>query len=534
MRMPALRGLSTQILASQLAILTGTVAIGFGLFVHQERRQLDRQYEMRAASIAQTTAGVPAVVACMSEPSRCTQPLQEVASRIVRETGASYVVIIDRDRVRHSHPLAALVGQRVDEPLVALDGHTHVGIDEGSTGRSANGRAPVLAPDGSVVGEVSAGLRESTVSAALRQELPQFAEWWALSLLAGAAAAVVLARRLKRRTFGLELDEIARLLQEREATLHGIREGVVAFDPQGRVSMVNDEARRLLGLWTAPVGGRLDDLVPPGRLRGVLSGSVQGQDEVVLTDDFALTVNWMPVVLGGQALGAVVTLRDRTEMSGLLRELDSVRSLSESLRAQQHEFANRLHTLVGLLELGQADEALGYLTDLRATSAALGEELSSRIASPLLVGLLLGKSSEAAERGVRFVVTEDSWLGDVPDRVQALTTILGNLVDNALEAVAAVPDPVVQVALLQDDDRIIIAVSDNGPGVPSEAREDVFLDGWSTKPPRGDLRRGLGLALVHRLVQRLGGTVHLDGGPGARFMVALPVAQLVDDLQSVP
>ena len=520
-----MRKLSSQIFVGQLAILATTVLLGFALFAHQERAQLDSQFEQRAGSIAQTVAGIPEVGACLeTEGGACGDSIQQIATRVQNETGASYVVVIDMDRVRHSHPDPTQIGQKVSEPIVTMDRKTHVGTDDGSTGPSANAKAPLYGPDGVMVGEVSVGLREDKVSAALGSELPAYAVWFAVALAVGAAASWLLARRLKRRTFGLELDEIAKLLQEREATLHGIREGVIAFDRSGRVTMINDEARRLLALGTAGIGGRLEDLVAAGRLRDVLSGEVVGQDEVVLTDDYCLTVNRMPVALAGKPHGAVVTLRDRTELSGLLRELDSVRGLTDALRAQQHEFSNRMHTVAGLLELGESDEALCYLTDLRGTQAEFAESVRSRIASPLLVGLILGKAAVASERGIELELTEESWLGEAPDKVQALTTILGNLIDNAFEALGepvAGPGRVV-LAVVQDEDGVMVRVSDNGPGIPRGAADSVFADGFTTKPANSSLRRGLGLALVHRLVQRLGGEISVSEGAGAVFTVQLP------------
>lgn len=521
---PGIRKLSSQIFAAQLAILTATVLIGFVLFAHELRTQLDRQYEQRAATIAQTVAGIPDIAGCLQATGGvCREPIQTVASRIQHETGAAYVVVIDMNRVRHSHPNPALIGQQVSEPIVTVDGRTHVGIDNGSTGRSANGRAPMYAPNGAMIGEVSVGIKESSVSSALWHVLPVYAGWFAVALAAGAAASWLLARRLKRKTFGLELDEIALLLQEREATLHGIREGVIAFDRSARISMANDEAQRLLGLSAAPSGARLDDVVPPGRLRDILSGAIDGPDQVVLTDDYCLTVNRMPVTLAGQPHGAVVTLRDRTEMSGLLRELDGVRSLTDSLRAQQHEFSNRMHTVAGLLELGDTEQALGYVTELSGTLAEFADSLRAHVASPLIIGLILGKAAEAGERGLILEISEDTWLGEVPDKVQALATILGNLIDNAFDALTGTTrDGRVLVALIEDEDAITIRTTDNGPGIPTGAGKSVFLDGYTTKSDNGTGRRGLGLALVHRLVQRLNGTITVSDGPGAEFTVRLP------------
>jgi two-component system, CitB family, sensor kinase len=519
---PGGRKLSTRILASQLTILVTSMLVGFCLFAHEERAKLDAQYRDRALAIAQAAAGTPQIQAAM-EYGGAGDLVQTIAERMRRLSRAEYIVVLDLKGIRHSHPNPALIGKRVEEPLVAADGHGHTGVDHGSLCRSANGKAPLYGPSGALVGEVSAGICERAVSDTLWSELPAFALWMGLALAFGAAASYVLAWRLKRRTFGLELEEISKLLQEREAVLHGIKEGVIAFDRLGRVTIVNDEARRLLRPYAIVIGKRLDDVVPSGRMRDLLAGAEGGADASVLTDEYYLTVNRRPVVLHGRELGAVATLRDRTELSGLLRELDSVRALTDALRAQQHEFSNRMHTVAGLLELGDRDGALTYLTTAQGAEAALSESVRERVANPLVVGLILAKSVVAAERGVTLTLTEDSWLGDSPPGVQALLTILGNLVDNAIDAAAGASPAEVTVRLV-DGAGITLVVSDTGPGIPPGHVESIFTDGYSTKPGTDLRRRGLGLAIVHRLVRRIGGRIHVGEGPGATFTVELPDA----------
>lgn len=527
-----MRRLSSQIFVGQVAILAATVLVGFALFADKERAQLDQEYEQRAGVIAQTVASIPQIQVAMQSGDD-HGIVQSIAQQVRAETGANYVVVLDLHGVRHSHPDPSLIGVATGDPIIPSGGATQYWIDNGSMGRSASGKTPLYGPDGKLAGEVSVGIEEqTTVTSAWWHQLGLVAEWLGLALAFGAAASWLLARRLKRRTFGLELDEIAKLLQEREALLHGIREGMIAFDRAGRVTMVNDEARRLIGLSPHEgVGGRLADLVPEGRLRDVLSGEVLGQDEIVLTEEYCLTVNHMPVSLGGRPHGAVVTLRDRTELSGLLRELDSVRGLTDALRAQQHEFSNRMHVVAGLLELGEADEAMRFLSDLSGAEAEFAESVRSRIASPLIVGLILAKAAVAGERGIHLELSEDSWLGEAPDKVQALTTILGNLIDNAFDAVsgpgaASGGQGRVLVALVQDEDGITVRVADNGPGIPHGAAESVFTDGFTTKPDDGTLRHGLGLALVRRLVQRLGGQITASEGAGAVFTVRLSTERL--------
>lgn len=518
-----MRKLSSQIFVAQLAILTATMLVGFALFTEAQRSHLDTEYQQRAALIAETVAGVPEVRRCMAfEDPGCAAALQNFATTTMHQTGASYVVLIDMNRVRHSHPNTKDIGKKVAEPIVTRDGKVHLRIDSGDTGSSANARAPLYGPFGRMVGEVSVGLKESSVGAALWRELPSYAIWFAIALAIGGVVSWAMARRLKHRTFGLELDEIARLLQEREATLHGIREGVIAIDETGAVSVVNDEAQRLLRLTSSALGKQLDDVLPPGRLRDVLCGGGEGRDDIVFTDDFCLVINRKPVTLRGRPHGAVVTLRDRTEMAALLRELDGERSLTESLRAQQHEFSNRMHAVAGLLELGRSDEALSYVTEIQGTAAEFDHTLRAHIAAPQIVGLLLGKAAEASERGIELVISPETWLGDSPRRVQALTTIIGNLVDNAFDALATAPAPRrVRVEIVDEPSMITVEVTDNGPGVTPGTERLIFQDGYSTKPT-SDGRRGLGLALVHRLVTRLEGAVEVSAGPGARFVVRLP------------
>ncbi|MEV8547285.1 sensor histidine kinase [Streptomyces sp. NPDC051572] len=517
--------LSARILANQLAILALTGAIGFVLFAFAQRAEIDRAYEQRALDIAQTTAADPQIRQAMAHGGG-DGIVQTVSERIRKASGASYVVVIDLHGVRHSHPDPALIGEPVGDPIVVLDGRPHVGSDQGATGRSANGKAPLYGPTGKLVGEVSAGIPEHDVLGELWRELPTFGLYSAIAVALGSAAAFLLARRLKRSTFGLELEEIAGLFQDREAMLHGIREGVIAFAPDGRITVVNDEARTLLGLGTA-LGSGLEEVLPDGRLRRALDGTLTGTDLNVLTDDHCLVVNRMPVTLHGRELGAVVTVRDRTELIGLLRELDSVRGLTDALRAQQHEFTNRMHTVAGLLDIGDHDAAFEYAVESAGADQALTESVRERIGNALLVGLIVAKTTVAAERGVRMVLSDDSALGEDPPHLRRLLTIVGNLLDNAIDAASGGPPPAggreVEFSLIEAVDLVMVRVADSGPGIPPGAAESIFEDGWSTRPDRGTARRGLGLALVHRLTQRHGGTITVSEGPGAVFTVVLPL-----------
>ena len=359
-----------------------------------------------------------------------------------------------------------------------------------------------------------------------------------MALGLGLLASFGLARRLKRQTFGLELREIANLLQEREATLHGIREGVVAINPDGRISVLSREARRLLDLPKETVGRRAEEVAPGTRLGDLLTGRVSGEDLLLVHGERVLLASRQPVKRDGRDLGAVVTLRDRTDFESLARELDSVLALTDALRAQAHEFSNRLHTISGLLQLGHGEEALGFVRDITAFDTELRQTVADRIEDPRAAALVLAKTTVAAERGVELRLAEDLRLAGELTDPPAVLTVLGNLLDNALDAARTgerIP-PWVELGLLtHDDGTLIIRVTDSGPGVAFDAREKIFEPGYSTKPAGAIGERGVGLPLIRKTLERRGGTITVGeaAGGGAQFQVRLPDALrvvLIDDL----
>jgi serine phosphatase RsbU (regulator of sigma subunit)/PAS domain-containing protein/anti-sigma regulatory factor (Ser/Thr protein kinase) len=323
------RRLSTRILLAQLAILAFTGVLGFGLLGFAENGQLNRTYEQQAASLAWTAASDPVIRNAMAAGTdHGAGVVQAAAERIRTASGASYVVVIGLDRVRHSHPDPALIGQRVSEPLVAADGRAHLGIDRGATGQSANARVPLYAPGppgGRLVGEVSVGIPETRTLAEIWRSAPAFGLVAAATLAAGVSVSLLLARRLKRSTFGLELDEIAGLLQDREAMLHGIREGVICFDAGGRITVINEEARRLLDLPPDAEGRRLPELGVDPATSELLSPGHVITDQVLPAGDRLLAVNNRPTDFGGGPPGSVATLRDSTELRLLSRKADVAR-----------------------------------------------------------------------------------------------------------------------------------------------------------------------------------------------------------------
>ncbi|MFF9523865.1 ATP-binding protein [Streptomyces achromogenes] len=518
------RRMFSQVLLMQVAIAAGVAVLATGLFLAPLSKQLDQEAMRRALAIAETTAQDPQI----AEGVRTTAPsgngpVQREAERIRRATHAEYIVVLDRDWVRWSHPTPSEIGRRVStDPSDALSGKEVMEIDQGTLGRSARGKVPLYDAGHHVVGAVSVGIAYDSVRARLISAIPGLFAYAGGALAVGALAAWLISRRVQRQTRDLAFSDISALLAEREAMLHGIREGVVALDRGGRVRLLNDEARRLLAIGDEALGQTPDEALGAGRTTDVLTGRVTGTDLLTVCGQRVLVANRTPTGDGG----AVATLRDRTELEQLGRELDSTRGLIDALRAQDHEHANRMHTLLGLLELEMYDDAMEFVGEVVGDHRATAEQVAERIRDPLLAALLVGKATVAAERGVALRVSEHTRL---PDRLidpRGLVTVVGNLVDNALDAVAATPHARVEVELRAEGRTVVLRVRDTGPGVPEDQRELIFTEGWSTKKPPAHGKRGIGLTLVRRLAERQGGsaTVGPAAGGGAEFTVVLPEA----------
>ncbi|MEU7058810.1 sensor histidine kinase [Streptomyces sp. NPDC046197] len=518
------RRVFSQVLLMQLAIAAGVAVLATGLFLAPLSHQLDDQAMRRALAIAQTTSQEPQIARDLQHTAPTVGgPVQKEAERIRKATGAEYIVVMDRRGVRWSHTNPRQIGRPVStDPTQALAGQEVMQIDNGTLGRSARGKVPLYDADRRIIGAVSVGIAYNSVRAKLVDAIPGLLAYAGGALAVGALAAWLISRRVQRQTRDLAFSDIAALLAEREAMLHGIREGVVALDRTGRIRLLNDEARRLLGIGDEAVGRSLDEALGEGRTADVLAGRVTGTDLLTVRGQRVLVANRMPTGDGG----AVATLRDRTELEQLGRELDSTRGLIDALRAQDHEHANRMHTLLGLLELEMYDDAVEFVGEVVGDHRATAEQVTEKIQDPLLAALLVGKATVAAERGVALWVSDRTRL---PDRLvdpRGLVTVVGNLVDNALDAVAGTPHARVEVELRTQGRTAVLRVRDTGPGIPAEQRDLIFTEGWSTKKPPAHGKRGIGLSLVRRFAERQGGRVTVDEarGGGAEFTVVLPEA----------
>ncbi|SFS02024.1 two-component system, CitB family, sensor kinase [Agrococcus baldri] len=518
--------LRTQLVVLQSAImLVVIVASGIAAAWLQERSLRDA-YLDRMIGVAYSVAQLPTVIDAFDDrfPSEVIQPIAET----VREASdVTYVVVSDRGGVRFSHPNVERIGEVVSTPPNAvLTGELFVDTQTGTLGESWRAKVPVFGRDGEIIGQVSVGILESELQADWLNNIWILALFLVVAAVVGVVLASWAASLVRRRIYGLEPDEIKSMLETRNATLHGIGEGLVVLDERGAIVLCNDAALRLLGREGDDLAGVPVADVVDARMDALLNDA--GEQQLVLAGERMLVVRADPVVVDGRAVGTVLILRDRTELDAALRDLAGAQGMTETLRAQQHEFANTLHTLGGLLELGETDAAMAVIERAGAGGALAALEPASGILELEVAALLLAKRAQAREHGVELLVAPDASLRPAPSLSVAgdWLTVLGNLVDNAVDA-----SPAGRIEVSIDDadtdaGRVVtIVVDDDGPGVPRSQRESIFAVEVSSKQRSGGLVRGYGLTLVRRVAQRLGGSAVVEDSPlgGARFVARLPV-----------
>ena len=517
---PRAWSLSRQLFALQVVVVAVVVlAAGTAAYLQDRQRSQDSTSD-RVLSIARSVAASPTVRSALTPPLvQPSEVLQPYAERVRRDTGTDFVVVMNTDRTRYSHPTAALIGKPfIGDTRAALAGGVVLETYTGTLGPSERAVVPVKADNGHVLGLVAVGVKQDALARVLSRQVPTLLAAALVALLLAAAGAALIARRLRRQTHGLGPDELSRMYEFYDAVLHAVHEGLLLLDLNGRLLLANDEARRLLELPADWTGRQLDHLGLPRPMTEALAGGRQVHDAIHLTTNRVLVVNQAPARWEGRDLGTVLTLRDHTDLQALTGELDSARGLAEALRSQAHEAANRLHTVISLIELGRTEQALTFATAELAQAQQLTDLVVSAVDEPVLAALLMGKAAEASERGVALEVDPAS---NVPESVvpaRDLVTVVGNLLDNAIDAAAGAPGPrrvgfSSWIEGPQPGDGIaatlVLQVSDSGPGLDHASATNAFTRGWSTKSDERLIGHGLGLALVGQVTHRNNGTVEV-------------------------
>lgn len=532
--------LRTQVLLLQLVVIAVSLGVGFGAVISGADDRVREEYGQRALAIAETVAVDPDVVAGVGSHQGTSLPatdlvdgpVQRQAEAVRRATSALFIVIANADGVRLAHPDPVELGKHVSTDADrVLSGETDLTTDRGTLGESVRGKVPIRGAGGQVIGLVSVGVSTGQLAGESRRDILTTV-WIALGAMAiGTIGSILLARRWQRLTLGLQPDQLAELVRNQGAVLHSLSDGVLAVDATGVVRVANETACELLSLHH-PVGRPVDGIGLTPRVRRVVSTPTPDPIAATVGDRIVL-VSSHRIITEGQDLGMVVSVIDRTDFEALAREIDSIQVMSTALRAQRHETANRMHVLAGLLRHGHVDDALDYLDELTGTGASGGLDGIENVTEPHLHAFLEAKAAHAREHGVSLRLGDQTWVtGSLTDPV-TVTAVVGNLLDNAIEAAAGSTDAEVEVEILTDSydgpgEVLWVTVADSGAGIPFSDPEQIFAEGITTKTGAVPGGRGMGMSIVRQLARRIGGEVRVadpggrESGHGAVLVAGLP------------
>ncbi len=518
-------------IALMTAVLIAAVLTALGLFFYQLMAEsLEDQMGERALSMSRSVAEMPEIQAEIGGGNPDAAVVQNYISPIHEASEAEFIVVGDREEIRYSHPDPDRLGERMvgeDNERALQLGESYISHAEGSLGPSIRGKTP-LYYENEIVGVVSVGFLMEDV----RSVVDDYRNELLLTLLfilgAGIIGAWLLSRYIKRRLFQLEPEEISFLLLQKETMLQSAYEGIIAVNREGRITLMNQAAQKLIkdeikdtDEW---IGRPVQEVLPHSRLPEVLEQGTAQYDEELVIGSHIVLVNRVPMYDGEKLIGAVSTFRNKTEIEKLTNELTRVREYAEGLRAQTHEFSNKLHTISGLLQLGEVKQAMQYIQKESVNQKNWIRQLIHNVKDPMLSAILLGKLNLAHENGVKLEVDESSHLSEElsPEVRQALITAVGNVIDNAIEAMQDLPrgERIIEVFFSDAGKDILVEIEDVGPGIPEAVQESLFQQGTSTKGENG---HGFGLALSKAQVEAAGGTIFLEQMPeGTCFVITIP------------
>lgn len=520
--------LSLQAIIIIFVCIVVALSLGITDFIISKRitSSVEQTEKEKTLNVAKMVALSPQVIGAL-EGKANKKNVQVFSNQIRKKTNVNFVVVMDMKGIRLSHPEPEKIGKHFtggDEGPV-LKGKEYVSISKGTLGRSMRAFTPIKDARGKQVGAVAVGISLESVTKAVHKGRMGIMIGTVIGILIGVVGAVGLARYLKKILLGLEPFAIARLLEERSSMLQSVREGIIAIDQEGNITLVNRAASKLLkkaGLEGNPIGRNVEEYLPETRLTRIVKSGESEMDQEQNLLGVTILVNRVPVIVGNQPVGAIATFRDKTEVQVLAEQLTGVRNYADALRAQAHEFMNKLHVILGLVRTEQYDTLANYVSETvnhRETEVGF---VTKKVQDPVLAGFLIGKLSFARESGA-FLSFECANTLPMPANSEVtheLITIIGNLVDNAMEAIADRPIKKVELKLDYAEDILTVEVKDTGMGMTKSLQNKILDKGFSTK---GD-NRGFGLYLLAQAIERLEGDLIISSKPGkgTNFAVYIP------------
>jgi two-component system CitB family sensor kinase len=529
--------LRTRLLLVLASIVLIQALISGSFTLHYIKLVLEERIGEQALQLSRVVSEMPQIRQGLVDQD--PELVQHFAELIRAQTTARFIVVGDRDGIRYSHPLPERIGKKRvgGDNQRALEGESYVSRAVGSLGPSLRGKSPVLNLQGNIIGVTSVGYMLDSVDKTIGRFQGSVLQIVLISLVISILVAIWISSYFKRVMFGLEPEEIAQMFEERNTTLQTIREGIISIDASGAITTINKTAMNTLGLGSADLRGQnIRQVLPQSDMWQLLQSDQAEYDREIMINGKSLIVNRVPITVDGEITGVVSSFRLKDDIELLSRQLSHIEQYADTLRAQSHDFANKLHTIAGLIQINETDRALELIGQESQGIQELVRLLTSSVSDPVLAGCILGKYNRAHELGLELDLDSMSHMGAIPDHipVEGLVSMVGNIIDNAFEATRVniresnSPNNRIHMSLNDFGDDLVFEVTDNGAGVAVDDQEIIFEKGISSKP---GFDHGYGLYLVKTIVDNLGGQITVEPGEvsGTRFIVYLPKRPVATD-----
>ncbi|MDR3593914.1 sensor histidine kinase [Clostridium sp.] len=519
-----LKGKITSLVIIILLISIGSITI---LSFMEMKKLLREQIDRNMLNIANTFATTYEVRECLKGNKDISNELlnDEIENARIK-ANVEYIVVMDMNGIRYSHPNQSKIGEKFvggDEERVLKTGEQYISTASGTLGAAVRAFAPIYDENNKQIGAVAVGMLYNQFDDEVYTKMYKFISIIVMGLILGATGAVALSYNIKKTIFGLEPEEIALILKEKEIVIENIKEGLIAVDHNGCITLYNEEASRILMLEKSDIGSHITNFTYESIVDSVIkNGEPRNNIEIKVRPGLNIMCKYSPIKGSkNEILGLVITFEDLTEVRKMAEELTGIKKMAWSLRAQNHEFMNKLHTISGLVQLEEYDEVIKFINVIATSNKSITAIVSNNIKDVSIAALILAKYTKCEEARINLLIDQDSNISKLPEYMTSdeLVSVIGNLIENSIDAVKNDGTGEIYVKICEEENEMKIIVKDNGTGIPENIRKTIYQIGISSK----EGSRGFGMYIVRKIIDEANGTIGFNVNDGTEWNISIPM-----------
>ena len=511
--------LITTIFWSNIILIVMILMVMTSIIVHIERRGTNEQIDRNISELAVVMSEEPLLRSAFENGSVTPETMRFLDTVIQEDSSVDYIVLADTDSVRLYHPDHSMIGKHFQggDEGPALDG-AEMYVTEGKGSRENQRRCFVSIKDakGTVLGFIMVSRYSKSINELLAKDTKEIIVIFIVAAMISAVIAYIISKRIRKQLLGYEPSQIARMFLQREEVLDGLTEGILLVNNTGECEYANDAAGNLFGSRELHAIQPFVDTYAGDAVRS----RTPVLQETIRFGDHTLLMDILPVWHSDVYAGSLIEISDKSDSVRMAAQLTGVDQIIGALRASTHETKNRMHVILGLLQIGEVNEAIDFIQ----SAAGYDEEsdhIRDLIRNNTLAALLIGKRNRAKELGIDLRVRKDSFLSDKSRFLSSaeLVTIVGNLLENSMDAIVEKGEKhgTVSLYITENEDMLMINVDDTGCGMDQGQIDLLMQGGYTTKGEN----HGIGMGLIRNIISGYNGVIDIDSEPGEGTSISI-------------